>query len=89
MVDGEEKLWTFGIGRTPASTFGQLVELATKNSNKLIGVEFSVVVKFDGTTRLTVAYTGGIDFGANIPDTATVGTGSSSTLQGDAVFSAP
>jgi DNA-binding protein H-NS len=49
LVNGEEKIWTFGLGRTPASTYGQLVELATKKENKLLGVEFSVVVKFDGT----------------------------------------
>ncbi len=48
-VDGEEKTWTFGIGKTPASTYGQLVELATKHANQLTNVEFSVVVKFDGT----------------------------------------
>ena len=49
LVNGEEKIWTFGLGRTPASTYGQLVELATKKGNSLTGVEFSVVVKFDGT----------------------------------------
>jgi len=50
LVNGsEEKIWTFGIGLTPASTYGQLVELATKHGNKLLGVEFSVVVKSDGT----------------------------------------
>lgn len=49
LVDGEEKTWTFGKGKTPASTYGQLVELATKHANKLEGVEFSVVVKSDGT----------------------------------------
>ena len=48
-VNGEEKVWTFGIGMTPASTYGQLVELATKHANQLTGVEFSVVVKNDGT----------------------------------------
>lgn len=49
LVNGEEeKLWTFSIGKTPASTYGQLVELATKKNNVLIGVEFSVVVKSDG-----------------------------------------
>lgn len=48
-VDGEEKTWTFGIGKTPASTYGQLVELATKHANQLKDVEFSVVVKFDGS----------------------------------------
>jgi len=49
LVDGEEKVWTFGIGKTPASTYGQLVALAIKNSNTLMNVEFSVVVKSDGT----------------------------------------
>ena len=48
-VNGEEKTWTFGKGATPASTFGQLVELATKHANQLNGVGFSVVVKSDGT----------------------------------------
>ena len=49
LVAGEEKIWTFGKGKTPASTYGQVVELATKNNNKLTNVEFSVVVKSDGT----------------------------------------
>jgi len=49
LVEGEEKTWTFGKGKTPASTYGQLVELATKHANELAGVEFSVVVKSDGT----------------------------------------
>jgi len=49
LVNGEEKTWTFGNGKTPASTYGQLVELATKHNNKLTDIEFSVVVKSDGT----------------------------------------
>ncbi len=50
VVNGtEEKTWTFGKGKTPASTYGQLVELATKHANQLTNVEFSVVVKSDGT----------------------------------------
>jgi len=49
VVNGEEKVWTFGKGKTPASTYGQLIELATKHANQLSGVEFSVVVKSDGT----------------------------------------
>lgn len=49
LVNGEEKVWTFGKGKTPASTYGQLVELATKHANQLNGVEFTVVVKNDGT----------------------------------------
>lgn len=49
VIDGEEKVWTFGKGATPASTYGQLVELATKNNNKLTDMEFTVIVKSDGT----------------------------------------
>ena len=49
LVDGEEKIWTFGKGKTPASTYGQLVDLATKKNNTLKDVEFTVVVKSDGT----------------------------------------
>ena len=49
LVSGEERTWTFGKGATPASTFGQLVELATKKNNSLKDVEFKVVVKSDGT----------------------------------------
>jgi len=49
LVNEEEKTWTFGKGATPASTYGQLIELATKNNDQLINVEFTVVVKSDGT----------------------------------------
>ena len=49
LVDGEEKTWTFGKGATPASTYGQLIELATKNNNTLVNIEFTVAVKNDGT----------------------------------------
>jgi len=48
-VGGEEKVWTFGKGATPASTYGQLVQLATAKDNTLKDVEFTVVVKSDGT----------------------------------------
>jgi len=49
LIGEEEKTWTFGIGKTPASTYGQLVELAIKHNNTLKDVEFTVVVKSDGT----------------------------------------
>ena len=48
LVGGEEKTWTFGKGSTPASTYGQLIELAAKN-NTLKNISFNVVVKSDGT----------------------------------------
>ena len=49
LIGSEEKVWTFGKGKTPASTYGQLIDLATKHANQLMNVEFSVVVKSDGT----------------------------------------
>jgi hypothetical protein len=49
LVNGEEKVWTFGKGATLASTYGQLVNLAASKGGKLLGVEFNVVVKSDGT----------------------------------------
>lgn len=49
IIDNEEKCWTFGKGLTPASTYGQLVDLATKNNDTLVNVEFTVIVTSDGT----------------------------------------
>lgn len=51
VVDDEEKTWTFGKGATPASTYGQLIDLATKNNNTLVNLEFTVIVKSDGTKK--------------------------------------
>lgn len=48
-VNGEKKIWTFGKGATLASTYGQLVNLASQKNNTLTGVEFTVIVKSDGT----------------------------------------
>lgn len=46
-VNGEEKMWTMGKGATLASTYGQLVNLAS-HKGKLTDVEFNLVVKSDG-----------------------------------------
>lgn len=48
LIGGEEKVWTFAVGLTSASTYGQLVALATRKNNILKDVEFSVVVVSDG-----------------------------------------
>jgi hypothetical protein len=48
LVDGSEKVWTMGTGKTLASSFGQLLELDRKNGGSLLNKEFTVVVKFDG-----------------------------------------
>jgi len=47
--DDEEKIWTFGKGATLASTYGQLTNLAHAKGNKLLDLEFNVIVKSDGT----------------------------------------
>ena len=46
--NGEQKQWTFGFGRTPASTYGQLVNIACENKGVLTGVPVLVIVKSDG-----------------------------------------
>ena len=50
-VAGKQYTWSFGIGMTMASTYGQLVDYAIKNKGKLIGSKITVVVKSDGKKR--------------------------------------
>jgi hypothetical protein len=50
-VAGKQYCWSFGIGITEASLYGQLVALAVKNGGKLIGQKFTVVIKSDGKKR--------------------------------------
>jgi hypothetical protein len=40
--------WTMGYGETRASSYGQLIDIATKNNNILFGKKVVVVVKSDG-----------------------------------------
>jgi len=49
LIGKEEKIWTFAIGKSPASCYGQLVQLASRNNNILKDKEFTVVVVFDGS----------------------------------------
>ena len=44
-------VWTMGLGQTKASLYGQLVNLAISNGNKLISKKFTVVIKNDGKKR--------------------------------------
>lgn len=54
-VNDKEFLWNFPRGKTPASTFGQLIRLAGTKGNKLIGSEFVVVVVGEGQNiRFTI-----------------------------------
>ena len=45
---GEKVTWTIPVGKSQASAYGQLINLATSRSNKLTGEEFMVVVTNDG-----------------------------------------
>ena len=48
LVNNEEKVWTFGLGATLGSTYGQLIKLASEHAYALTNVEFTVAVKNDG-----------------------------------------
>ena len=64
----------------------------TAGTEYLVEIEYNstqVTASIDGTVQMTVTYTGGIDFGANIPDTAYMSAYSDNTYHGDAVFAAP
>ena len=47
LVNGVEKIWTFGIGKTSESVYGQLLEIADESSSKVLsGKIIEVKVKF-------------------------------------------
>ena len=46
LVNDEHKLWTFAVGKSTASTYGQLIRLAAARG-QLTGTEFTVVVNHD------------------------------------------
>ncbi len=48
-IGGDIKNWTMAVGKTSASTYGQLCKVASENNNTLVGVEFTVVVVNDGS----------------------------------------
>ena len=48
LVGEEPKVWTFAVGKSSASTYGQLVALATKHKGTLKNIDFTVVVVSDG-----------------------------------------
>ena len=64
----------------------------TAGSTYLLEIEYGgteITVTIAGTKRLTTTYSGGVDFGANIPDTVYIGHYIDYKKQCDAVFSAP
>lgn len=50
-ADGKQLTWSFGIGQTEASLYGQLIAYAQKHNNKLAGNKITLVVKSDGKKR--------------------------------------
>ena len=44
VTEDKHYTWTFSVGKSSASTYGQLVRLANAKGGKLNGVEFIVVV---------------------------------------------
>ena len=50
IVNDEEKTWSFPVGKTLASTYGQLIQLTTALGS-LTGKDFVVVVTSDGKKR--------------------------------------
>ena len=64
----------------------------TAGTTYLVEIEYNstdCTLSIDGVVKVTASPAGGIDFGANIPDTAYVGTRYTNDRIGDAVFSAP
>ena len=55
LVDEKQYLWTFALGKSTSSTYGQLVKLANAKGGKLLNVEFIVVVNGIGqNVRYTI-----------------------------------
>jgi len=50
-AEGKQMTWSFGIGQTEASLYGQLIAYAQKHDNKLTGNKITLVVKSDGKKR--------------------------------------
>ena len=48
LIEDKKVTWTMAIGKSPASSYGQLCKLAVVRNNTLINQEFTVVVTFDG-----------------------------------------
>jgi hypothetical protein len=50
-VDSKDVHWNFPLGKTKASTYGQLCSIAARNNNSLQAVTFTVVVVGSGQNR--------------------------------------
>jgi len=48
LVNDKKVTWTMAVGKSPASSYGQLCKLATLRNGTLKGQEFTIVVTFDG-----------------------------------------
>jgi len=49
LIEDRQVTWTMGIGKSPASSYGQLCKLAVSSNGKLTDLEFMIVVTNDGT----------------------------------------
>jgi len=48
LIEDKKVTWTMGIGKSPASSYGQLCKLAIARNGKLKDKEFTIVVTNDG-----------------------------------------
>jgi len=48
LIEDKKLTWTMGIGKSPASSYGQLCKLAVLRNGVLANQEFTVVVTNDG-----------------------------------------
>lgn len=48
LVEDQKYTWTFTVGKSSASSYGQLCKLAVANGGKLQDAEFTIVVTSDG-----------------------------------------
>ena len=48
LIEDKKVTWTMGIGKSPASSYGQVCKLAISRANTLINQEFTIVVTNDG-----------------------------------------
>ncbi len=48
LVNDQKVTWTMGIGKSPASSYGQLCKLAILRNKTLVNQEFTIVVTNDG-----------------------------------------
>jgi len=91
--DSNENIYLYiNVGGAGLESYSWNALGITAGSTYLIEIQYSAIlitVSFNGVVRHTIAYSGGIDWGANIPDTIHFGVDENGERQHDAVFIAP